>query len=813
MGAVRTKVTGDLRRRRLQAFVIGFVLLLASAAGALALGILVESHAPFEAAFNAANGAHLVIDYRAGLDADALRATGSAPGVTAAAGPWPVVQGAVEHPKGGLVFGDELSGRPAPDPSIDAVTVLGGRWWQAPGEIVLDQDIARMLGMGVGSRVTIHPVPPADKSGAGQVAAQPGVARAVPGPSPQVQPGGAQPGEAPSAITMTVVGIAASVSTPDVAGWMSPQDVAAIATPQHPALDQMLYRVDPAANASDIGAALGAITRDLPADAVESSHSYLDVETGVNRLADLYVPVLLAFSLFALLAAAFTIANVVSGIVLTGYRDIGVMKAVGYTPAQVVTILLGQVLAPVVIGSVAGVIIGTIASFPIVRDTAESFGLPASASIAWSVVAGVPILCVAVAVIASIVPAVQAGRLSPVTAIAHGAAPSGRPDGGRLRRLGLRLPLSLPARLGVAAGLAHPGRALMTLGALLVGVAAVAFALGLNLSLLRVMEDLNRPTASPVRAEAGGPASPAAVTAAFASSPWTGRFVSIGQTSVGAPRLSDATFVGYQGDTSWLGYRLIEGRWSTSPGEAVAPTNLFTVGGLQVGDALTLDRDGRTVTVRLVGEIFDTARERDDDLVIRGSWADLVTLEPSAQADAWEAAPADGVAPRTYLESIQATVGGMPMWVEQESSSDTSFVLFLTVVGVLGVVLVVMSVGGVLNTVMLETRQRTHELAVLRTLGLGPRGVVGMVLWSIAPLAVAAGVIGLPLGLAAQRAVLTYMGQVAAKLAIPDVTFDVFPLPALVLLGLAGLAIGIAGAWLPAQRAARARIAPVLQAE
>src|SRR5262249_39865274 len=153
-----------------------------------------------------------------------------------------------------------------------------------------------------------------------------------------------------------------------------------------------------------------------------------------------------------------------------------------------------------VLGSIGGVVLGTIGTFPIVRDTAASFGLPASAAIAWPVVVGVPLVCVAVAVLAAIIPAVQAGRLSPVTAMTRGVAPSGRPDGGRLRRIGLGLPASVPARLGVAAGLAHPGRALMTLGALVVGVAAVAFSLGLNLSLLNVMQDLNRPAASPIRA-------------------------------------------------------------------------------------------------------------------------------------------------------------------------------------------------------------------------------------------------------------------------------------------------------------------------
>src|SRR4029077_12327024 len=99
----------------------------------------------------------------------------------------------------------------------------------------------------------------------------------------------------------------------------------------------------------------------------------LALRSGVDQVADLYVPVLLAFSIFALLAAAFTIANVVSGVVLTGYRSIGVMKAIGYTPIQITSILLAQILAPVVVGVVAGVVARTTASGPLLEQNAAAF--------------------------------------------------------------------------------------------------------------------------------------------------------------------------------------------------------------------------------------------------------------------------------------------------------------------------------------------------------------------------------------------------------------------------------------------------------
>ena len=76
------------------------------------------------------------------------------------------------------------------------------------------------------------------------------------------------------------------------------------------------------------------------------------------------MPILLAFSVFGLLAAGLIIANVVSGIVLTSYRDIGVMKAVGYTPGQVVAILLVEILVPATIAALVGVGFGTVASQP-----------------------------------------------------------------------------------------------------------------------------------------------------------------------------------------------------------------------------------------------------------------------------------------------------------------------------------------------------------------------------------------------------------------------------------------------------------------
>ena len=553
----------------------------------------------------------------------------------------------------------------------------------------------------------------------------------------------------------------------------------------------------------------------MPADGVADTLTYLETRDSTNETADLYVPVLLAFSVFALLAAAFTIANVVSGVVLTGYRDIGVMKAVGFTPGQVTTILLAQILLPVVVGTVAGLAVGTLASRPTVEATAQSFGLPAAYTLSVPAILTVLVACVSVAVLAALGPALHAGRLSAVGAITRGTAPSTRAGGGRLRRLGLRTPAPLPIRLGLGAGFAHPVRAMMTLGAVLVGVAAVVFAIGLNLSLIRVISQIDRNEASPVRAVLVDQAADAReLGAAIAAQSATDRVVAIGESQVTAQGLGGVRFIGYEGDSTWLGYELIHGRWFAGPGEVVAPTAVFRAAGLEVGDVIEISGAGDSMQVRLVGEVLDAVDVSSDGLMLHGAWADLAALAPGIQASSWEARPAPGVEPFELADAIRAaTSGRVEAFTIDDSSSDEEFLLFLSVVSFMGIVLVAISLGGVFNTVMLETRQRTRELAVLKAVGLTPTQVVLMVIASVVPIGIVAGLLGVPLGMVFQRAVISYLGDTAANTAIPDSTFDVFGPFVIVGLAFAGLAIAAAGAYLPAQRAARARIAPVLQAE
>src|SRR5439155_3248048 len=132
--AARTGLTG----RRVQASVIGLVLLVSTAAATLALGLLVDSNAPFDHAFARQHGAHVTAAVDARASSARLAATTRLPGVTAASGPFPQVTvsadisltGPSAGPGGQGVFSTQLNlvGRASPGGPVDDLTLTAGRW-------------------------------------------------------------------------------------------------------------------------------------------------------------------------------------------------------------------------------------------------------------------------------------------------------------------------------------------------------------------------------------------------------------------------------------------------------------------------------------------------------------------------------------------------------------------------------------------------------------------------------------------------------------------------------------------------------------
>ena len=135
-----------------------------------------------------------------------------------------------------------------------------------------------------------------------------------------------------------------------------------------------------------------------------------------------------------------------------------------------------------------------------------------------------------------------------------------------------------------------------------------------------------------------------------------------------------------------------------------------------------------------------------------------------------------------------------------------------TLAGILTLLLVTVAGLGVLNTVVLDTRERVHDLGVYKALGMSPRQTVAMVLTSVGVIGLIAGLIGVPGGMLLHNWVLPRMGR-AAGTRIPQVDLDVYHPAMLMSLAFGGLVIAIVGALLPAGWAARTSTTKALRTE
>ena len=640
MRAMRTALRGGLAGRRLQALIIGVVVLVSAAASTLAAGLLVDSDAPFDHAFAAQHGADAMLTVNAQKAPTAeLAAAARLAGVTAAAGPFAeaIVSATAEVPN---VPGPDrfpaltLAGRSSPGGPVDDIVLSSGHWPTATGQIVISGN-------------------PSDTDGISLSPGQVITLTSVPG-SP----------------TLTVVGVGTSV-TGTADGWVVPAEITALGSPPpgSPLTEQMLYRFASAGSGAAVNAGVAAVRRALPAGTVLGAESWLTVRVREAQDIAPWVPFFAAFGLIGLVMSVLIVVNVVSGAVVAGTRRIGVLKSVGFTPAQVVWVYVLQVAVPAVTGVVLGAVIGNLLAAPLLARAAQVFAVAPQSIPLWVDLA-VPVAMLALAGIAALVPASRAGRLSAVQAITTGRAP--RPSHGYAahRLLGRARVLPRPVTIGLAGPFARPGRTLVTLAAILSGVAAVTFGIGLGASLHRAATDAALPNAEQVQVGLPGqqgppgeapPEAPSEVAAqeadmiaALRAQPGTLRYVTKADDQLGVVGIAGtASVTAFGGDASWIGYALISGHWY-GPGGAVVNTAFLNATGKQVGDTLRLTGDGRSATLTITGEVFLPG----GTAMVLTNLSSVAALDPPTLIPRWYfVGLRPGVNAQGYVNALYARLG------------------------------------------------------------------------------------------------------------------------------------------------------------
>jgi putative ABC transport system permease protein len=268
-------------------------------------------------------------------------------------------------------------------------------------------------------------------------------------------------------------------------------------------------------------------------------------------------------------------------------------------------------------------------------------------------------------------------------------------------------------------------------------------------------------------------------------------------------------FFTYRGDSSWLGYAMIHGRWFQGAGEAVAPTALMTAAHLHLGQVINLTTNGRVVPLRIVGVILD---QTNDNLLLR---ADMSNLDQTVEANEYEVQLKSGVDAHSYARQLMNAASANAIYAQtnDRSGADSAFFLIDAVLAGLALVLVAIAASGVFNTVVLNTREKARDIAILKAIGMTPRQTITMVVASVVLLGASGGLVAIPAGITLHHQILMTMAQIASRTELPASFYAVFPPVLLATMVLAGVGLAIIGAFIPAQWAARSRVTSVLQAE
>jgi putative ABC transport system permease protein len=380
------------------------------------------------------------------------------------------------------------------------------------------------------------------------------------------------------------------------------------------------------------------------------------------------------------------------------------------------------------------------------------------------------------------------------------------------RRLG-----GAPGRLAHGNSLRNPGRTAATSAALMIGIALVTFvavlASGMRDSNRDAIEDQIRADLI-ITSEDGYTTFVAGASQAAATAP-VAQTVTEVREEIARVAGSGKDVSGIDPDKITTGYHFdwIEGSDATlgqlGTDGAILAENFADDKKLSVGDSFTIETPGSKKRQLVVKGIVDpppfypllgavTIPKATFDSLFEQQRNRFVFV--SVPGDPSQAAKTS--VERAVADYPDARVQTREEWVDKE---DAEFQQFLSMLYVLLALSVVVSIFGIINTLVLSVFERTRELGMLRAVGMTRRQVRRMVRHESVITALIGAALGLPLGIFLALLVTRALGQY-------DVQFKI-PAGQLILFAVVAVFVGVVAAILPARRAARLNVLRALQYE
>ena len=451
--------------------------------------------------------------------------------------------------------------------------------------------------------------------------------------------------------------------------------------------------------------------------AVERYSTWQQVKDSMASNDRLLGLLLALFGIIALVAAPCAIANVTAGRVLVQRQDIAMLKALGFTPGQVVRMLLAEQTLLGAAGAALGLIAARIITSP--RFVRPPGGTPvglAPLSGAWMALIGAgTVLTVA---IATVIPAWWAGRVSPVAAV-QPSPPRGHLS--LIARLSLLFHLPAALVLGARDSLTRRLSAGLTVFGLAIPMAMITIALTCWSTIDAFTSDPGKiGLASAVTVSQGGLENKQMLAL-------IGRDDQVLAAYPGAQFVTllpgdNGTFIARAIGTSARPYpfQVVQGRMFDAPNEAVAGQGFLDLMHIRVGAWISKTIDGVPVILHIVGRTIEPDNNGDvvdfglDALNHAGSASPQLVyhlvLKPGVTAEAARA--------RLLAESHDR------LDVQVVANPASGLRVLQLVIAVSVVILAVIALANLLTATVVGMRDHRHEVGVLAAMGLTPRQVM-----------------------------------------------------------------------------------------
>lgn len=430
-------VSGDVKRRWVQSLLVVVMVLTTTTTLALALALHHANESPFARTKAATNGPDFVAENGPAPGSERPSPSQFAPllhvnGVAATAGPFPVAF--TRLTARGINVPIDAEGRNLGSSPVDQPLLTSGHWVSSGGAVI-EQGLAQALGLHVGQMISL---------------------------------GGHQ---------FRLVGIALTTARPFYPAsspglvWVTSTDAVALATSKEPlgyVLDIKMAHHAPL-HALDAPSKAFAAAASVPASVQPVSA----IRAADYRVIVLEQKVLLVGTWLTALLAIASIVVIVGGRMAEQTRRVGLLKAVGGTPAFVGAVLLAENLLLALAAAIGGLVVGALLVPQLATPgdgllgTAATPPLPIGSGV---LVIGVALL---VAGAATLAPAIRGARTSTLRALNDPAHPPRR----RPRLIALSSVLPVPMLLGLRLVARRTRRTVLTATSLMLAVTMVVAAL------------------------------------------------------------------------------------------------------------------------------------------------------------------------------------------------------------------------------------------------------------------------------------------------------------------------------------------------